>query len=442
MLNETFLKRMQDLLKDEYPAYLEALKNDPYQGFRINTLKIDKKTFLKSYPYPYSKTPFALNGYYTKAPTGIGWTPAYREGLFYMQEPSASAPVSVLNPKGNMKVLDMCAAPGSKSTEIAERLQNTGLLVANEYVSSRSDILLENIERCGTANAFVLNADTHTIAEAFPAFFDAVLVDAPCSGEGMFRKSESARNDWSEENVRLCAKRQAEILDNAFLTLNAGGTMVYSTCTFSLEENEKTILAFLQRHPQMHLIDAGVSFGRKGIDIGEHTDQSIRIYPMDGGEGQFMAKMQKDGIPSSSHMHLLNSEPMPSFVKQFFDQMLVTPYPYYFVSKGKVYGGTNPFISCGHCHIKRMQVYLGEIKGNRFEPSHHFFTSTWSAFQNEVSLTKEETAHYMHGEEIQHASKKGWIAVKDGDYVIGGGKSDGKKIKNKYPKAFRTRSAE
>ena len=245
-MNELFEKQMQELLKEEYPAYKKSLEEPARRGFRINTLKGSSDHFFSVMDIPHEKSLFCDNGYYTDAPNGIGFTPLYMAGAFYMQEPSASSAVTVLRPEEGMKVLDLCAAPGSKSTQIAEKLGMTGLLVTNEIIPSRCKILMENIERHGSANTIVTNSDTKYLAEQFPGFFDAVLCDAPCSGEGMMRKEEEAEKQWTPQLVESCAAIQEEILENAYICLNKGGVLVYSTCTLNMQENEYQILKFLK----------------------------------------------------------------------------------------------------------------------------------------------------------------------------------------------------
>lgn len=360
-------------------------------------------------------------------------------GFFYIQEPSASSAVTILDPKPGMKVLDMCAAPGSKSTQISEMLEQEGLLVANEIHPTRSRILLENIERCGSANTIVLNNDPKDISKAFPEFFDMVLCDAPCSGEGMFRKEDQAVEQWSLENIQACALRQSYILEEAYKCLKPGGTMVYSTCTFAMEENELCMQKFIQEHPDMHLVPIEVDFGRKAFDFGSHTDYARRIFPMDGGEGHFIAKLQKDGESTESTIKLMQSQVLPKEAKEFFETFFVNQYPYYFVKNNKIYGGTQPFYDVGKCHLLRHQVFLGEMEKNRFTPSHALFMSAYTKFRNTINLQEEDVLRYMRGEQLNLPCKKGWYAVCYHGVVIGGAKSDGTALKNKYPKNLRLR---
>ncbi|MCI5723670.1 MAG: RsmF rRNA methyltransferase first C-terminal domain-containing protein [Erysipelotrichaceae bacterium] len=437
-MNELFLKRMQDMLQYEYPAYIESLSSPLRKGLRINTLKISTEDFLSCTDYKLSKSPFAKNGYYLEAHKGIGYTVEHQSGFFYLQEPSASSAVTVLDPRPGMKVLDMCAAPGSKSTQIAEMLKQDGLLVSNEIHPNRARILEDNIERCGSANTIVINSDPKTVAKAFPFFFDMVLCDAPCSGEGMFRKEEQALTEWSLKNVQACAIRQQGILEEAYRCLKPGGTLVYSTCTFAIEENELCIKEFIQNHEDMHLVPIDVDFGRSGFDVGYHTEYTRRIFPMDGGEGHFIAKLIKDGNQEST-VKLMASQPMPKEAKNFLDEMLVQQYPYYFVNNNKVYGGTQPFYSCGKCHLLRHQVLLGEMEKNRFVPSHGFFMSAYTKFKNQLELNQEDMNRYIHGEQLNIACPKGWYALSYHGVMIGGAKSDGSALKNKYPKNLRLR---
>ena len=430
------MQRMQELLGDEYDAYVQSLSQKPLKGLRINTLKTDAETCRRDTGIMMEKSPFADNGYYVKEERGLGLTPGYACGLYYLQEPSASAAVTILDPKEGMKVLDLCAAPGSKATQIAEKLNQTGLLVCNEINRKRAQILAENIERCGAANCIIYNDDTADIAAAYEGYFDAVLCDAPCSGEGMFRKEDDAVKMWSPENVDACAQRQRMIIENAYRCLAGGGVLVYSTCTLNLEENEKLIASFLKDHPDMHMEDADVSFGRNGFDQGYDTVKAVRIFPMDGGEGHFIARMRKDGEKEEKNLPVQDSA-LKGIAKKTLDEILEKPYPYYYVSHDRVYGGTFPFVFPKGLHLIRHQVYLGDIVKDRFEPSHHLFTSAYTDFKNCYDMDEEECLRYLHGEQLNVPLPKGWYALKWKGHTAGGAKSDGKALKNRYPKQYR-----
>lgn len=437
-MNEQYLERMHNLLQDEYDAYLKSIEEPALRGLRVNTLKTNASELFSYIDVNCRKSPFSENGYYFSDQRGLGLSPAYLAGLFYIQEPSASAAVTCMPLKKDMKVLDLCAAPGSKSTQIAEILDNTGFLCVNEINSKRAHILLENIERCGTANTLVLNNTPHEVSHAFPEFFDAVLCDAPCSGEGMMRKNDIAENEWSLQNVLACAKRQKEILHEAYLCVKGGGYLLYSTCTFAREENEEVIAQFLESHHDMHICEIQVPFGRPAFDIGYHTDRAIRIFPMDGGEGHFICLMQKEGQESRTAKEM-KSEPMDAAAKQFLRQNLTMQYPYYYVYRNMVYGGTAPFFEAKGCHILRHQVLLGQVKNKRFEPAHHLFTSSFGQIKNIIDLSDENIKKYLHGEEVTIETEKGWYGMAYRGHVVGGAKADGRALKNKYPKGLRLR---
>lgn len=438
-MNSLYEAQMKDLLKEEYEQYINLLNAPAFRGIRVNTLKTTAEELFAMTPLRVTQSPFADNGFYAQADSSLGRMTSYKAGLFYIQEPSASAAVTILDPQKGMKVLDLCAAPGSKSTQIAEKLGNSGLLVCNEYVARRVQPLLENIEQYGAANAMILNNDTKDIARAFPEYFDAVLCDAPCSGEGMFRKEKEAVISWSKENVEACAERQRQILDNAEKCLKPGGVLVYSTCTFNRKENEETVLHFLNGHDNMVMEDPHVSFGRSGFLKDHNIDYARRIFPMDGGEGHFIARMRKKGESSAQELKTVSSKALPSFVQSFLAEQLTEQYPYYYIFNDRVYGGTHPFVNPKGVRLIRNQVFLGEIIKNRFEPSHAFFMSSFTGFRKTAELSDEEAVRYLYGEQIEHHAERGWCAVTWHGHVLGGAKSDGTYLKNKYPKQLRFR---
>lgn len=430
---------MKELLKDEYPAYERCMQERSFRGLRVNLLKTDAEKLFSLCQLNVRQAPFIANGYYLEDDSTVADLNAYRAGLFYMQEPSASAAVEILDPRPGMKILDMCAAPGSKTTAILERMQNQGFLCANEIHPKRVQILRENVERHGAANCLVLNSTPAETAEAFPEFFDMILCDAPCSGEGMFRKDPQAQLEWSPENVQTNVGRQHEILNQAYKALRPGGVIVYSTCTFNLDENEKQIMRFLEEHSDMHMEKTGVSFGRPAFELGHHTDLAVRIFPMDQGEGHFIARMRKDEGVYRGQVKLLKSMPLPKQAESLLDSLLQKPYPYYYVKRDLVFAGTAPFYDFGSCRPVRHQVLAGTMKNGRFEPSHHLFMSSYCGFRNSIELNDEELKKYLHGEQLNIARPAGWYAVKWNGYVLGGVKSDGKALKNKYPKQYRVR---
>ena len=436
-MNSLYLKQMKELTGNEYEAYLKSLGEKPNRGFRVNTLKTTEEKLFSVIDLQKKKSPFADNGYYFLSDEPVAKMPAYMAGLFYMQEPSASGAVTMLDPKPGMKVLDLCAAPGSKATQIAEKLGNDGFLCVNEINRSRAQVLLENIVRSGASNVMVLNSDTQAVADAFEGYFDAVLCDAPCSGEGMFRKEEEAVRDWSPENVEACARRQSMILENAYRCLKENGVLLYSTCTFNRTENEDVIAGFLSRHDNMKAEKTDVSFGRPGLITPYGTELARRIFPMDEGEGHFMIRLRKTQNDAEKKIRTLTSQRIPKEAEQFMEEMLENPYPYVFAYKDRVYGGSSPFIDAKGCRLIRNQVLIGEMKHNRFEPSHHFFMSSWSPFRKRAELDDDLAMKYFHGEQLAMRYAKGWAAACWKGYPVGGVRSDGSALKNKYPKELR-----
>ena len=253
MLPQAFLDRMEQMLGGEYPAFLQSYEKERYQALRVNPLKADRDVFEAAAPFTLRPVAWEPNGFYYGKEAAPGKHPYHAAGVYYIQGPSAMAPAAYLDAQPGEKILDLCAAPGGKSTQIAAAMRGEGLLISNEIHPARAKILSENIERMGIRNAMVTNESPQSLAKVFEAYFDRIMVDAPCSGEGMFRKNADACDEWSPENVVLCAERQAEILECAASMLRPGGRMVYSTCTFAPKENEGTISQFLAKHPEFEL---------------------------------------------------------------------------------------------------------------------------------------------------------------------------------------------
>ena len=438
-MNSLYLARMKQLLGSEFEEYQASLALPPARGIRVNTLKTTAEELFLLVDMELTKSPFADNGFYVKAESSLGRMNAYKAGLFYVQEPSASAAVTVLDPKPGMKVLDLCAAPGSKTTQIAEAMQGQGLLTANEIDPARARILVENVERHGIRNCLVLNADPRDIAAAFPEYYDMVLVDAPCSGEGMFRKEPEAVLAWSPEHVQSCARRQSHILDSAWETLKPGGILQYSTCTLNAVENEETIAAFIARHPDMHIISGHGSFGCPGLSLGPDTELARRIYPMDGGEGHFVCRLRKDGGGENYDLPVIKSDPVPRWLQEQIRDTGPLSYGHILVRNDKVYGGVWPMIRAGRCRIIRHQVLLGEIRRDRFEPDYAWCMADGAFWHHRFELDDENMEKYMRGESIAYHGEKGWYALLWHGYPVGPGRGDGSQIKNKLPKALRRR---
>lgn len=441
-----FENRMKTLLGEEFEAYRSALENPPVKGFRVNTEKIRFEEFEKINPFSNEKIPYVKNGYYLDYEK-VGNHPYHHAGLLYVQEPGAMAPAECVEIEPDWCVLDLCAAPGGKSTQLKMKLGENGVLVSNEIISSRCKILTGNIERLGLQNVVVTCMDSARIADTFPSTFDLVMVDAPCSGEGMFRKEEVAVEEWSEANVQMCAKRQAEILENAVKCLKSGGIIVYATCTFSLEENEMTVDAFLQNHPEFELVPVhervaeytcdGIRF--KGCKT-ENIHLARRFYPHKAkGEGQFMAVLQHRGEKGTRRPETSKAAKPNPVVTDFLADTLTDYNPAYVCE----YNG-NPIYYNNHLPIADGRAFccgvtIGEIRKNYILPHHQFFMALGGKFKRKINLSLEsaELVKYLHGEEFDTDCENGWAVVTVDGYTLGGVKVSGGRAKNHYPKGLR-----
>lgn len=435
---EEFLGRMKSLLGGEYDEFLKYYEAEHFRGLRVNTLKCTPEKLRSLIGFELKPTPFCPNGFYIPAEVqSPGNSPLHHCGAFYIQEPSATSAAEMLGVEEGDFVLDLCAAPGGKSTQIGAMLNGTGLLWSNEIVRNRANILLSNIERMGISNAVVSNAHPEQLCERVAGMFDRVLVDAPCSGEGMFRKNGEAQTEWSVEHVRSCAERQLHILDSAKKALKPGGVMVYSTCTFSREENEGVITRFLDENPDFELEDSGVSFGRPALEYAR------RIFPMDGGEGHFAARLRKKGESVKSALPEIKTK-TDSDILDFYDSLFVNrPFRENItVVKDKIIILPKNYQPIDVVPVLRAGVILGEIVKRRIEPHHSAFAAAKeSDCVNAVDFDADsaEIKAYLHGEEITvPADIKGYSAVCVSGMTTGFGKASNGRLKNKYPKGLRT----
>ncbi len=447
-LPSEYKARMQELLGEEFAQYEAALSEPPVRGFRVNTDKISLAEFEKINIFGGEKIPYVENGFYLDYDK-IGSHPYHHAGLIYVQEPGAMAPAECVEIQPDWRILDMCAAPGGKSTQLKNKLGENGILVSNEIIPSRCKILTGNIERLGLKNTVTTCMDSKRLAAVFPNAFDLIMVDAPCSGEGMFRKEEIAVAEWSAENVKMCAQRQKEILENAVACLKSGGYIIYATCTFSLDENEKIIDWFLHSHPEFELMPvrkAVQSCTSAGIKFDGCQTESIacarRFYPHKAkGEGQFMAVLKSKNEADFYQSPKAKPQKIDRIVFDFLDDTLekyektdVQLYngnPVYFTPDFEVPKGAA--FACG--------VTIGEIKKNYILPHHQLFMALGKSFKRKIELTadSENTKKYLHGEEIEAGCSNGWAAVLVDGIPLGGAKVSGGKAKNHYPKGLRTK---
>ena len=442
--------RMKKLLGEEFDEYKNALNDEPVKAFRVNTEKIRLNDFEKINPFKSEKIPYVENGFYLHGEK-IGNHPYHHAGMIYIQEPGAMMPAECIDVEDNWKILDMCAAPGGKSTQLKNKLGENGLLVSNEIIPSRCKILTGNFERLGLKNCITTCLDTKRLTENFPDTFDLIMVDAPCSGEGMFRKEDQAVSEWSEENVNKCAERQRDILENAVICLKNGGYIIYATCTFSLEENEMLIDSFLNDHPEFELVPVkekvractsdGIMFdGCNCKNIG----YTRRFYPhRSKGEGQFAAVLKNTLTPTISSKkkkeQKMKSEKVDPIVFEFLDSTLIS----YDKSAVKMYNGKPVYFS-GELEIEKgvafsCGVTIGEVKKNYILPHHQFFMAMGKDFKRKIELVAdgEEITRYLRGEEIEANCEKGWAVVTVDGASVGGVKVGGGKGKNHYPKGLR-----
>ena len=485
MLPEKFLERMQNMLGEEYPAFLESLSGKRYRALRLNPLKTRIQEGKEKLPFTLSPVPWTKNGFYYEEEEQPGKHPYHEAGLYYIQEPSAMAPVPCLmeerasaaaiperqeehvsaaaiperqeEPATPGRVLDLCAAPGGKSTQIAEYMRGRGMLITNEIHPQRAKILSENIERMGISNAIVLNETPESLSKRFIAFFDRILVDAPCSGEGMFRKNDNAGEEWSEENVALCAERQDGILDCAATMLKPGGRLVYSTCTFAPAEDEDSVSRFLETHPDFCL------------------EKEERLMPHKiKGEGHFLAVLHREGGQLSSAATAGTEKSLTlKDCREFLDfakEALTIPAEELTAGKILLRFGEQLYLapaetpSLRGLKVLRPGLHLGTVKKNRFEPSHALalFLKKEQAV-HAVNLACDGTAvrKYLEGQtltigegcDVEMADimtrgrmaagqadvslPKGWCLVCVDGYSLGWGKAAGAILKNHYPKGLR-----
>ena len=485
MLPEKFLERMQNMLGEEYPAFLESLSGKRYRALRLNPLKTRIQEGKEKLPFTLSPVPWTKNGFYYEEEEQPGKHPYHEAGLYYNQEPSAMAPVPCLmeerasaaaiperqeehvsaaampeqreEPALPERVLDLCAAPGGKSTQIAEYMRGRGMLITNEIHPQRAKILSENIERMGISNAIVLNETPESLSKRFIAFFDRILVDARCSGEGMFRKNDNAGEEWSEENVALCAERQDGILDCAATMLRPGGRLVYSTCTFAPAEDEGSVSRFLETHPDFYL------------------EKEERLMPHKvKGEGHFLAVLHREGGQLSNAATAGTEKSLTlKDCREFLDfakEALTIPAEE--LTEGKIllrfgeqlYLAPAETPSLRGLKVLRPGLHLGTVKKNRFEPSHALaLFLKKEQVVHAVNLACDGTAvrKYLEGQtltigagcdvEMAHiitrgrmaaeqenvSLPKGWCLVCVDGYSLGWGKAAGAVLKNHYPKGLR-----
>ena len=428
MLPELFLERMKAQLGEEYPAFLESLERPRAVALRYNPLKGEQPKL----PFVLEQVPWEPRGYYYDPEARPGLHPYHEAGVYYLQEASAMAPVTLLDPQPGEWVCDLCAAPGGKSTQIAGRMGGKGFLLCNEYNPKRARILSRNIERMGIANALVTNEHPANLAKRLAGTFDRVLIDAPCSGEGMFRKEEAAVTDWSPETVQMCAVRQREILHSGAQLVRPGGRLVYSTCTFAPEENEQTVAAFLKEHPDFVAEQVAAPWFAPG-ENGSHRMWPHKLL----GEGHFAAVLRRTG-DDRQEVAEQPGEKLPGEWLDFAKNLGIR------LPEGKaMFFGQNLFwIPEGMpllrgLKVERPGLELGTVKKGRFEPAHAL--ALWlkdCSCSQSLGAGSRELEDYMSGN-VVFSEKRGWCLIQVDGFSLGWGKGDGMVLKNHYPKGLR-----
>ncbi len=441
-LPKDFLNEMQEILRDDYAQYLESANDEPFRGISVNRIKTTPEQLLPLLPFETKKSPFYSDGYYIPSDEqGVGSLALHHAGAFYVQEPSATSAVELLDVQQGDRVLDLCAAPGGKSSQIASKLNGTGLIWSNEVVKNRAQILLSNFERMGIANGVVSSCYPEVLCERLNGFFDKVLVDAPCSGEGMFRKNPDAVTEWSREHAEACANRQLSILDSACECVREGGILVYSTCTFSFVENEEVVEQFLQKHTDFEMCDIPEHYGRA-----TRLSCAVRITPIEGGEGHFAAKLRRKGngaVPQYSttvNRNQKNSGDYQTAEKLLKDIFVKMPSGVLSINKDKVYLLPNGLPNTEQLGVIRAGVLVGEIRKNRIEPAHSLMMSAQKEnLKRVLNLEKDDprVREFLEGLEIDCEGDNGYTAVAYCGIIMGFGKCSNSRLKNKYPKGLR-----
>lgn len=449
-LPKLFCEKMQILLQGEYPDFISGYDKENHCSLRVNTLKADRETFEKENPFLLEKVAWRESGYYYDSSARPGRHPYHHAGVYYIQEASAMAPVAAAEIKEGEKVLDLCAAPGGKSTQAACALGGTGLLIANEIVPSRAKILSGNIERMGIKNAVVLNENPANLEKYFPSFFDKIIVDAPCSGEGMFRKDDTAINEWSLKQVEVCANRQSLILRSAHKMLAPGGRIIYSTCTFSPEENEMTVARFMDKYPEYTIVRPKVheffSPGRpEWADGNPKLADTMRLFPHRlKGEGHYVAVLQKNGGETKKIKYaqtVTDKKLLDEWYKFEKTTLKDVKFGNFRLFGNTLYSMPDNTPDFSKLKVLRPGLQLGEIKKGRFEPAHSLAMALKPNQVKEcenLALSDERVEKYLSGNEISTDNgSRGWRLVAVNGYSLGWGKSDGNVIKNHYPKGLR-----
>ncbi|SHE51893.1 16S rRNA (cytosine(967)-C(5))-methyltransferase [Seinonella peptonophila] len=456
-----YKQQMKQLLGNQFSSFWSTYQQEPTKGLRVNRLKVTTQMLKEQTEFQLQPIPWCNEGFsYDPSQDRPGKHIYHRLGLYYIQDASAMSPVEALAPQPGEKILDLCAAPGGKTTQIAAKMNNQGLIVANEIDTKRSQALIENLDRCGVTIATVLNEHPEHLTKNFRQFFDRILIDAPCSGEGMFRKDVDARDRWSLKLVDKCSQLQQEILHAAAQMLQAGGRLVYSTCTFNPHENENVIATFLQHHPEFKITEVPQhDFFQPGQADWVHPplaslQKTARLWPHHlQGEGHYVAVLEKEAhqekISVSHHRKRTKHKTkclsddayrnLLTFCQQHLNQLQWNPDQ--LILYGEHLYQISQFLPTLHrIRVKRPGRYLGQMKRSHFQPSHALAQSLQP---NQVKQSINFTQHdpqlltYLRGEVLTATGENGWVLVTVDHQPLGWAKRTHSQLKNHYPKWLR-----
>ena len=455
-LPEAFEKRMKDMLGEEYDSYLDSYQQERQFGLRVNPLKVTGEELKELSGFHLRKIPWTQDGYFYEEEDMPARHPYYAAGMYYLQEPSAMTPASRLHVEPGERVLDLCAAPGGKATALGAALRGKGVLVANDISNSRAKALLKNLELFGISNAFVTNEIPGNLADRFEGFFDKILVDAPCSGEGMFRKDPAVIKTWDEVRPEYFAKLQRDILKNAVRMLRPGGQLLYSTCTFAPVENEGSISWLLENFPEMDVLEIepyeGFAPGHPEWGNGdERLKRCVRIWPHKmKGEGHFLALLKKSETAMAAVVRIGKTQRPDKKIRQVVDAFFVDckwepDWERIEVRGEKVYLVPELPEKLQGIHFLRNGLYMGDLKKDRFEPSQQLaMMLKGNDYAGVLSLKSEDVRveKYLHGETLlveagESTIAKGWILVCVDGFPLGWGKLVNGVLKNKYASGWR-----
>ena len=460
---EKFQERMQQMLgEEEYSEFLKSYDLPFHNGLRINTWKTKSQELLQRMGVDLKQVPWNETGFYLENKKQFSKHPYYQGGLYYIQEASAMLPAKLVNAQPGEKILDMCAAPGGKSTAIGAALKGEGLLISNDISKSRAKALLRNLEGFGIINSIVVSEYPEKLSRYFPEFFDKVLIDAPCSGEGMFHKEPSMTESWLRMGPEEYHKLQKEILTYGAMMVRPGGKLIYSTCTFSPEEDEGSIAWFLQEHPDFHLVEVDDDKDLCGCHCIDHghpewadgnpeLTKTRRLWPHHlEGEGHFAAVLCRDADSESTggRVNMVSVSKLPAEMESFFQFLDIEGIHYPFdkkrllVQNGYVQYIPEEMPELKGLHIMRSGWFLGELKKKRFEPSGAFARGLTPEVCDKVisyPADSEEVVRYLKCETLQVDAnlKNGWYLICVDNFALGWGKVSNGTLKNKYPSGWR-----